>query len=56
MDTDQARELLATIAVQLGISLPGPTASQARADDARADSGADDAGAEEPGAERRYGT
>jgi hypothetical protein len=26
MDTDQARELLATIALQLGISLPGPQA------------------------------
>src|SRR5580704_17143585 len=52
MDTDQARELLATIAVQLGISLPGPAAGQARADNARADDGradydssADDTGA-----------
>lgn len=63
MDTDQARELLATIAVQLGISLPGPTASPARADDARADyarpdrapaeyDGADyDGGADNTGAE-----
>ena len=63
MDTDQARELLATIAVQLGISLPGPTAGQARADDARADyaradyDGADyDGGADDTGAARRYGT
>jgi transcriptional regulator with XRE-family HTH domain len=32
MDTDQARELLATIAVQLGISLPG-AAGQAGADE-----------------------
>jgi hypothetical protein len=40
MDTDQARELLATIALQLGISLPA-TAGQDEDDD---------------GTERRYGT
>src|SRR5580698_4883340 len=51
MDTDQARELLATIAVQLGISLPGPAAGQARADNARADY---DSSADDTGAARRY--
>ncbi len=42
MDTDQARELLATIAVQLGISLPGDASGQARD--------------EHDAAERQYGT
>jgi hypothetical protein len=42
MDTDQARELLATIAVQLGISLPGDASGPARD--------------EHDAAERRYGT
>lgn len=46
MDTDQARELLAAIAVQLGISLPPPAGANDAADTV----------AEEPGAGRRYGT
>src|SRR5215469_1981815 len=41
MDADQARELLAAIAVQLGISLPGTPADTGASDDA---------------GERRYGT
>jgi|ERR1700722_1663730 len=49
MDTDQARELLAAIAVQLGISLPGPAGQ----DSAAGETG----GSGEDGADqRRYGT